>query len=337
LLVFCWRLAADQGDNLLRLHFIDVGQGDAIWIQGPAGDSTPSVNMIVDGGPDTGAGNRLLTYLQKYHLSKGAMIDYVISTHPHDDHYPGLLDVLANYEVRTIIDPGFPVDGPKFQKFVKAAKAETVKGKKSEFILLRDKPDFQLRLGEGVDTRILYSDNAALKDMGSGNSRVNNASTVIRIAFGSFSFLLMGDAEGKERPQPPETLRYVEKFLLGKFRPEELHSTVLKAGHHGSETCSTLPFIRAVQPDVVVIMSGRKAFSGTYLPDKTVLARYKQERPGVTIVRTDEQDEQQGLDTTNDADGDDILIFTDGDSLQVQQSQGPVNHRRWVKIRTIQK
>ena len=54
-------------------------------------------------------------------------------------------------------------------------------------------------------------------------------------------------------------------------------------------------------------------------------------------MRTDEGDEQAGLTSMNDADGDDVLIFTDGDSLQVSQSRGPVNHRKWVKLRTIQK
>ncbi len=331
-------LALAQGDNLLRLHFVDVGQGDAIWIQSPAGDSPGAgANVIIDGGPDTGTSNRLLTYLQKYGLKKGSVIDYVISTHAHDDHYPGLLDILANYEARTIIDPGYPVEGPKFQKFVKAAQKETVKGQPSRFVLLRKQPDFKLSLGEGVEARILHADSAALKEMGSENTRINNSSTVIRLAYGSFSFLLMGDAEGKERAEPPETMRYVEKLMLSKFKPDELRSTVLKVGHHGSESASTLPFIRAVQPDVVVIMSGRKAFRGTYLPDASVIARYKKERPGVTIVRTDEQDEKQGLDTTNDADGDDILIYTDGDSLQVHQSMGPVNRKKWVKVKTIQK
>jgi len=329
---------ADQGHNLLRVHFIDVGQGDATWIQGPAPDGADEgINILIDGGPDTGKANRLITYLEKYKLKKGSIIDFVILTHPHDDHYPALLDVLANYEVKTIIDSGFPKEGPKFAKFLAAAKKETVKGKKSTLIELRKKQDFKLDLGADVQARILNADDALAKGMGSGSNRENNASTVVRLVYGNFSFLFMGDAEGKERKQPPETTSFVEKTLIEKVKSEDLQSTVLKAGHHGSETGSTLSFIRAVQPEVIVIMSGRKAFAGTFLPDRSVIARYKKERPSATIVRTDEGDEKEGLDTTNDADGDDVLIFTDGDSMQVHQARGPATHRKWVKLRSIQK
>jgi hypothetical protein len=68
-----------------------------------------------------------------------------------------------------------------------------------------------------------------------------------------------------------------------------------------------------------------------------VLDRYKKELPGSVIVRTDEGDEAQGLDTTNDADGDDIAILTDGDSLRVRQARISGGKRRWVTVKTIQK
>jgi competence protein ComEC len=331
------RPLADQGTDLLRVHFVDVGQGDAIWIQGPERDGEPARNVIIDGGPDTGTGDRLLTYLDKYHLPKGSLVDYVIATHPHEDHYPGLLDILKNYEVKTIVDSGYPKEGTRFAQFVAAARAETVKGKKSDFVRLRERPDFKLDLGDELQARILYTDTANAQGLGSGNTRENNASTVIRLVYKNFSFLFVGDAEGKERSAPATEPHFVEKILLDRLGPQGLRSTVLKAGHHGSESGSTLPFIQAVQPDVVVVMSGRKPFNGTFIPDATVLARYKAARPDVTVVRTDEGDAQQGLTSMSDADGDDILIFTDGDSLQVSQSRGPLGHRKWVKLRTIQK
>ena len=119
---------ADHG-GLLTVHFVDVGQGDAIWIQGPPGQcSDTGLNIIIDGGPDKGDGNRLIPYLETYKLAKDSVIDYAIVTHPHDDHYPGMLDVLKNYQVRTIIDSGYPKEGPKFDGFRKAAREEKVKG-----------------------------------------------------------------------------------------------------------------------------------------------------------------------------------------------------------------
>jgi len=328
---------ADHGDGsaLLRMHFVDVGHGDAIWIQTPAGARSPSgLNILIDGGPDRRGSNRLLTYLQSYGLKPGSVIDYVIATHPHDDHYPGLIDVLEKYEVRNIIDSGYPEQGEDFQVFLDAAKAETVQGQRASFVRLRSQPDLPLAWGK-LEARILHADRADLKGMGSEGTRNNNASIVLRLAYGSFSFLLMGDAEGKEREQSPETAHYVEELLLTKFGPGGLRSTLLKAAHHGSETGSTLPFLRAVNPDIVVIMAGRKSFRGTYLPDASVLRRYKTVRPDVVVLRTDEGDAAQRLKSTNDADGDDVLIYTDGDSLSAYRAVGANGRRRWKLVKAI--
>src|SRR5438093_9327260 len=108
---------AQSGAEYLRIIFVDVGQGDAIWIQGPQqDDGKPGGTMVIDGGPDRGDANRLLKYLHttKYGIPAGAAIDCLIATHPHDDHYPGLTDILEQFQVRQIIDTGFPKEGPKF-------------------------------------------------------------------------------------------------------------------------------------------------------------------------------------------------------------------------------
>ena len=131
--------------------------------------------------------------------------------------------------------------------------------------------------------------------MGSGNTRENNASTVIQLKFGAFTFLFMGDAEGKERRRCRRTRRFVERLLLdrAKSEPDLLRADVLKVGHHGSETGSTLEFIRAVRPDIIVVMSGRKPFNGTFLPDPAVLERYRRENSRLVVVRTDEGDARE--------------------------------------------
>jgi competence protein ComEC len=315
-------------DQDLRIGFIDVGQGDAIWIQTPAEGQSRSQNILIDGGPDRGRQNRLITYLRTYGLRPGAMIDAIIVTHPHDDHYPGLLDVLAQYQVRTIVDSGFPKGG-KHDDFLRSARAETVDGEKSEVIALRGKADFRLDWGRNAEARILHTDSASLKVMGSGNTRENNASTVVRVTMGKFSFLLMGDAEGKQRKNPATTTKFVERLLLDRLQPSELRSTVLKAGHHGSETGSTSAFLQVVQPQIVVVMSGRRSFHGVFLPDEHVLDRYRQQNPRVRVFRTDDQDEAEGHTTENDADGDDIHMQTDGKTLRVYQAIGEDGRRRW--------
>src|SRR6266850_3298171 len=83
---------AQSGAGYLRVSFVDVGQGDAIWIQGPQqDDGKPGGTIVIDGGPDRGESNRLIKYLRtpKYGLPAGAAIDCMIASHPHDDHYPG--------------------------------------------------------------------------------------------------------------------------------------------------------------------------------------------------------------------------------------------------------
>lgn len=318
----------------LRISFIDVGQGDAIWIQTPAEGQTLSKNVLIDGGPDSGRQNRLLTYLRTYGLRPGSMIDTIIVTHPHDDHYPGLLDVLAQYQVRTIVDSGFPKGG-KHADFLRAARAETVDGEASEVIALRRKADFRLDWGRNTEARILHMDSASLKAMGSGNTRENNSSTVVRVTAGKFAFLLMGDAEGKERKNPATTTKFVEKLLLDTLQPSDLRSTVLKAGHHGSETGSTLAFLQAVRPQIVVVMSGRRSFNGVFLPDEAVLERYRQQNPRVRVFRTDDQDEAEGHTTKDDADGDDIYMQTDGRTLRVYQAIGEDGRRRWRRATVL--
>ena len=325
-------LSADQGGALLRVHFVDVGQGDAIWIQGPAGEcSDKGLNIVIDGGPDSGKGNRLITYLETYKFPKGSVIDYAIVTHPHDDHFTGMTDILKNYRVKTIIDSGFPEAGVNFRKFLAMAKSGHGK-----FVEMRRQPTFQFPDCTSLHMGILFGDTDR-EGLGSGNSRVNDASTVVRIAYKKFSFLLVGDLEGKHRKDPADTLGMGEKALLSKVPADKLRATVLKVGHHGSETSSTLSLIRAVQPDVIVIQSGRKAFGGIFLPDQTVLERYKKERPGIVVVRTDEGDEAEGRDTTNDADGDDIAILTDGDSMRVRQARVSGGKRRWITVKKFQK
>jgi len=339
---------AQSGDPYLRISFIDVGQGDAIWIQGPdRDDGAAGANIIIDGGPDRGARNRLLKYLkaQSYGLAAGTAIDCVVATHPHDDHYPGLIDVLGQYEVRQIVDSGYPKERTtksgepsRFEVFRQAALKERAAGQPSRFVQLRGTTDRALRCGN-LETRIIHADSADLTEMGSGNTRENNASTVIQLTFGAFTFLFMGDAEGKGRNEGAGTSRFVEDLLIEKAKSEPglLRADVLKVGHHGSETGSTLPFIRAVQPAVIVIMSGRKKFNGTFIPDQAVLDRYRRENAGLVVVRTDDRDAQEGRDTSDDQDGDDVYMYTDGETLRVFRAVGPETRKRWRRVTTLQK
>ncbi len=121
----------------------------------------------------------------------------------------------------------------------------------------------------------------------------------------------MGDAEGKDRGDPANVAQYVEQILIQNHL-SQLDVTVLKVGHHGSQTSRTDPFIDAVDPDIVIVQSGRRNFNGTFIPDAATLQRFCDHNPAIRIYRTDQNDEADGLSASQAADGDHIVIRTNG-------------------------
>ena len=311
-----------RDDAWLEVHVVDVGQGDGIWIHTfddniPGNGRYEGYNIIIDGGPDASdAKNQLLKYvLDKAH--ERAVIDALIISHPHDDHYPGAEGILRHFEVREFYDSGYPKEGAKWTRFLALVGAETFEGQPIVEHVGRPNlvtPDW----GSELRVRFLYSYPGPRTGFGSGNTLENNASIVLRLEYGSQSILFMGDAEGKDRGNSPDVPKYAERFLLDSVGPARLHSTVLKIAHHGSETSSTVPFIDAVDPEYVVVSSGRKSYSGTFLPDATTLQRYCTHNTATRIYRTDQDDEAEGRTIANDADGDGIVISTNGKETRIQ-------------------
>jgi len=303
---------------LLEVHFVDVGQGDGIWIHtfddGIQNGKFEGKNIIIDGGPQAADNaNPLRQYLesQGHH---GAIVDALIVSHPHDDHYPGADGILRHFDVRAYYDPGYPKTGVSYPAFLASVPAAIRHVGRANF--------GTFDWGSEVQAEVLYAYDASLSDMGSGNTVENNAAIVLRVQYGSTVFLFMGDAEGKARTGSSATPKYVEKVLLDTV-PGKLKATVLKIAHHGSETSSTLPFIQAVDPDIVVASSGRKNFKGSgtqdrFLPDSTTLQRYCTHKASTRIYRTDQKDAQEGRTVTNDADGDNVIVRTNGQNVTVE-------------------
>ncbi len=308
--------ATEREDAWLEVHVVDVGQGDGIWIHTfddnvPGNGRYEGKNIVIDGGPDASdAKDEFLHYLRD-RAHEGAVIDAMIISHPHDDHYPGAQGILRHFEVREFYDSGYPKQGVKWAGFRGKVDAETAEGGPIVEHIGRASfgtPDWGSELG----VQFLYAYPGAPDGLGSGSTLENNASIVLRIEYGSQSILLMGDAEGKDRSDSADVPKYAERWLLDSVGPAGLRSTVLKIAHHGSETSSTLPFILAVDPLYVVVSSGRKSFSGTFLPDASTLQRYCTHKPEIRIYRTDQDDAAEGRTTTNDADGDHVIIRTNG-------------------------
>jgi len=310
-----------QGDEWLTVHFVDVGQGDGIWIH-TADDGIPGNgrfegrNIVIDGGPNDSDGKTALLDYMQAQAPNGAIIDALIITHPHDDHYPGTEAILSHYQVREFYDPGYPTTSTRYRSFRQRVAQETADGHPivqhiglSQF----GHPDW----GSELQVEFLYAYPGSPTGLGSGNTLVNNASIVLRIVYGSQSFLFMGDAEGKDRDGDPAIPKYAEQRLLTSPGPAGLRSTVLKVAHHGSETSSTVPFIQAVDPRVVIVSSGRRKYGTRFLPDASTLQRYCDHSPAIRIYRTDENDAAEHRTRLNDADGDYIVVRTNGTALHV--------------------
>jgi beta-lactamase superfamily II metal-dependent hydrolase len=312
-----------------------VGQGDGIWIHTfddnvPGNDRYEGRNIVIDGGPDASdSKNAFLKYLlQRAH--EGARIDAMFITHPHDDHYPGAEGILRHFEVSQYYGPGYPKSGVKWARFRALVDQETAGG--APIVEHIGRSSFgNLDWGSELKVQVLYAYPGSPDGLGSDNTLENNASIVLRIQYGTQSILLMGDAEGKDRDGSPDTAKYVERILLDSV-PQLLHSTVLKIAHHGSETSSTIPFINAVDPQYVIVSSGRKSFNGRHLPDATTLQRYCAHNPAIRIYRTDEGDAAAGRTTANDADGDDIVIRMNPNSTVVEAYSGGtrITHTTWA-------
>jgi len=127
----------------------------------------------------------------------------------------------------------------------------------------------------------------------------------------------MGDAEGKDRNNADTTTKYAEAIIIRDVPANVVKSDVLKLGHHGSETSSTHRLIEKVDPTVFVITSGRHAYGGTFLPDSSTVMRICRGRPTALVARTDDADAGEHRTGANDADGDDVVITTNGTDLAV--------------------
>ena len=229
----------------LSIHYIDVGQGDSIlvWCEGSS--------MVIDGGPNSARGVTV-DYLKSLGISR---LNYVVSTHPDEDHVAGLTDVVGDFPVDKLLMTSATANTETFSKFIQAVKAKGLKATKAV-------PGDTYPLG-GASFTIL-APNGIYSD-------TNDMSVVLRLTYKNRSFLFTGDASAAS-----------EADMLKKGF--DLRADVLKVGHHGSKTATSDAFLQAVSPKLAVISVGK---GNTYgLPDQSTLDKLK--AAGVQILRTDE-------------------------------------------------
>ncbi len=236
-------------DGNLIIDYIDVGQGDSILIR--QGEHA----MLIDGGT-TECKEELLEYLKSKNITK---FDYIIGTHPHEDHIGSLDDVVNEFEFDTIFFPDVSsarVTTKTFENLVLA-----VANKNMKFTTPVSGKEYSL--GE-AKFNILAPSSTSYQSL-------NNYSIVIKLNYGENSFIFTGDAE---------TLSETE--ILNSY--DDIHADVLKLGHHGSTTSSSKKFLNAVSPKYAVISVGK---DNTYNhPTKTTMDKMLE--LNIPVYRTDE-------------------------------------------------
>jgi competence protein ComEC len=278
----------------LQVHVLDVGpiEGDSILIVSPTG-----MSVLIDAG-DAGKGKVVLDALKRYKIER---LDYFIATHPHPDHIGGADEVLNGIKVANMIDNGVDLSTPapevttKPGKGKKAApppppprksKAKTVTGFFDEYrdALKQNGAQYEKAeagkkydLGGGAILTVLApTEPYFTKDQMKGGGNDTNAnSIVLRLDYGDFSMLFMGDAESQN-----------EERLLGK-KDLDLNAKVIKIAHHGSKYATSENFVKRVQPESAIISDGGWNRYGH--PAQSVLDRLK--AANAKVWRTDLQGE----------------------------------------------
>lgn len=212
-------------DKSLEVHFIDIGQGDAIFIQ------TPTRNKIlIDGGKRQGNVSFKVGSLMPFYDKK---IDIVIATHADSDHIGGLIDVIDRFDVRALIVPSQNPEKELGSFLIESARRKNIK-------IYEAKDIARIILGEVVLEILPYFENIAYKNE-------NQKSIVSKLVYRQDSFLFTGD---------------IDKFNENIFIEHDIDvsADVLKVAHHGSKSSSSNLFIKSVNPKVAVIQSGENSY-----------------------------------------------------------------------------
>ncbi len=257
-----WCAVFAESRNGLMVAFLDVGQGDAIFIQAENGNQ-----VLLDGGPNKTVLSQLAKIMPFYDRS----IDLLILSHPHADHLAGLIEVLKRYDVGGIIESGNENNTPEYREWenlIETKKIPRVLGKRGT----------RINLDENLFLNILLPARIATQSVAGGpvgdvkNSDVHGAMLVSKLNYAKTSYLFAGDMA-----------KPLENYLVS-LEGSRLKSDVLKVGHHGSNKSTSESLLGFVSPQYAVISVGKNNSYGH--PHKETLEILN--RFGIKIFRTDE-------------------------------------------------
>ena len=277
-----------SGDTL-RVNYIDVGQGDSIFIQLPNKET-----MLIDAGEAYEADN-VINYLNNLGIKK---IDYVVGTHPHTDHIGGLEEVINTFDIGSIYMPKASSNSKTFEDLLTTISNKGLKVKTAK---------------SGVV--VLSEDNLKLEFIAPNSdnySNLNNYSAVLKLTYLDNTFLFMGDAE----------------TLSEDEITSDVDADVIKVGHHGSDSSSSVEFVKKVSPEYAIIMVGEgNSYNHPY---QSIINRY--ESVGAKVLRTDLDGnivcDSDGVDVTCSGDKDsssDISSSTTSSNINLVSLDSPIS------------
>lgn len=219
----------------MAVTFLDVGQGDSVLIQTPAGKT-----ILYDGGKKS-AGEKIVSYLAKAGITS---VDLLVASHPDADHIGGLIPVMEKIKVKKVLDSG------------KTHTSQTY----FDYLTLIDKKNIPFEVAKAGQSVNLDS-SLKVQVLNSTNSSNDNneSSIVLKITHGNVNYLLTGDVTVKNE------LEMIKKY--------NVKADILKAGHHGANTSTSQEFVNAIKPKVAVLSYGKDNQYGH--PTSAVVSRLK--------------------------------------------------------------
>lgn len=225
----------------LKVYFFDVGQADSMLIQ------NNGENMLIDAGNNED-GEMLVNNLKILGIEK---IDYLVGTHPHEDHIGGMDDIINSFEIGKIYMPNVSTNTKTFEDVIDATKNKNL----------------QIETPKAGDNFTIAKVSCEVAYVGSDKENLNLSSIIIKMKYNNLSYLFTGDTEADVE----------NKIDFGKIN-------ILKVAHHGSDTSSSEKFVNETAPEVAIISVGKDNSYGH--PSNEIIKRY--EKVGSKIYRTDE-------------------------------------------------
>ncbi|WP_143804774.1 ComEC/Rec2 family competence protein [Paraliobacillus ryukyuensis] len=245
-------------ETVMRVHFINVGQGDSILIQTPNEE-----NILIDGGPPA-AGEKVKTYLKNQGVKT---LDLVIATHPDIDHIGGLLSVINQIPIKEVWDSGKFYYTRTYHQYFRDLKKKYIPIHIAELHEVK-------ALADNISLIVLNA-NSILKTN-------NQSSLAMQLTYGEVDFLLMSDVEKKQE--------------IKIMQRTDVDAEIIKVAHHGSDTSSSFAFLQAVDPEVAILSYGKdNTYGHPTLATVNNLLRagatiYSTAKAGDIVITTDGED-----------------------------------------------